>query len=342
MSNDGILILGSNEVDSLLAGRETEVIEIVESAYVAHQRGESSLPHSTFLRFPGDDTNRIIALPAFLGDGFDVAGMKWISSFPGNVRQGMERASAVLILNSRATGRPETILEGSIISARRTAASAAAAARVLLAARTPERVGLVGTGVINLEVARSLRAALPAVHRFLLFDLDAARAGRFAASLREILGEVEVAIAGSLDELLAASPLVSFATTALRPYVSDLSACVPGAVLLHVSLRDLTPEAILACDNVVDDPDHVCRAQTSVHLAEQATGGRDFIRCTLADILQGAAPARRGDGSIAVFSPFGLGVLDIAVGARVAGWAREAGRGTFIPSFLPAGQGETV
>jgi hypothetical protein len=162
----------------------------------------------------------------------------------------------------------------------------------LLEERTPERVGLVGTGVINLEIARFLSAALPEVRRFLLFDLDAACAGRFAASLREIQGEVEVATAASVDELLAASPLVSFATTALRPYVADLSACVPGAVLLHVSLRDLTPEAILACDNVVDDPDHVCRAQTAVHLAEQATGGRDFIRCTLADILQGAARRR--------------------------------------------------
>lgn len=338
MNGNGILILGADEIGPLLAGREIDLVELVERAYVAHREGKSSLPHSTFLRFPGDDTNRIIALPAFLGDGFDVAGMKWISSFPGNVRNGMERASAVLILNSCVTGRPEAILEGSIISARRTAASAAAAARALLERRTPAIAGLVGTGVINLEIARFLRAVFPKLRRFLLFDLDASRAGRFESSLHEILGEeVEVETAGSLGELLAVSPLVSFATTALRPHVADLSACVPGAVLLHVSLRDLAPEAILACDNVVDDPDHVCRAQTTMHLGEQATGGRGFIRCTLADILKGEAPARRGDGSIAVFHPFGLGVLDIAVGRWVADSARTARRGTLIHSFLPAG-----
>jgi 2,3-diaminopropionate biosynthesis protein SbnB len=339
MENNSLLILSGNDVTSLLAARESELIDLVGQAYVAHRRGASSLPHSTFLRFPGNESNRIIALPAFLGDDFAVAGIKWIASFPGNVERGMERASAVLILNSCDTGRPEAILEASVISARRTAASAALAARVLVDGTMPERIGLIGTGVINLEVARFLLAALPGARRFLLFDVDPERARRFAASLRESLGaEIEAETAASGEEVLAACPLISFATTAIRPHVRDLSACRPGAVVLHLSLRDLAPEAILACDNIVDDADHVCRAQTSLHLAEQATGGRDFIRCALADILQGTEPPRR-DGRVAVFSPFGLGVLDIAVGQRVATLARAAGVGTHIPSFLPPGAG---
>jgi ornithine cyclodeaminase len=333
MADSEILILSGEDVAVLLGGRESEVVDIVEQAYIAHRNGQSSLPHSTFLRFPGNDTDRIIALPAYLGDAFEVAGVKWIASFPGNVERGMERASSILILNSVATGRPEVILESSLISARRTAASAASAARALLSGQTPDRIGLIGTGVINLEIARFLQTVFPETRRFLLFDLDAARAGRFAGGLRENLGEIEVATAASVEEVLAACPLVAFATTAIRPHVADLSACRPGAVLLHVSLRDLTPEAVLACDNVVDDADHVCRAQTTMHLAEQATGGRAFIRCALADILQGTAPPRRGDGSVAVFNPFGLGVLDIALGKRVADWARAAGRGTSLRFF---------
>jgi 2,3-diaminopropionate biosynthesis protein SbnB len=309
MRGDSLMILSGEDVEDLLVGREAEVTEVVSKAYLAHNDGKSSLPHSTFLRFPGNDTDRIIALPAFLGEGFVVAGVKWISSFPANVQHGMARASAVLILNNCETGLPEAVLEGSLISARRTAASAALGARILLEGRDPGRVGLIGTGPINLEIARFLHALVGA-RSFLLYDLVAARAGRFAAALGRALESVEVVAAGSIEEVLAASPVVSFATTAIRPHVEDLSVCPASATILHISLRDLAPEAILACDNVVDDVDHVCRAQTSVHLAEQATGGRGFIRCTLANILQGKAspPAgRRLDCRLQPFRPWRAG-----------------------------------
>ncbi|HEX6862218.1 MAG TPA: 2,3-diaminopropionate biosynthesis protein SbnB [Thermoanaerobaculia bacterium] len=333
MSDRGILVLGGQDIAALLAGREAELIDIVGRAYLAHRDGKSSLPHSSFLRFPDNDRDRIIALPAFLADGFDLAGLKWVSSFPGNLQKGFPRASAVLILNDAHNGRPVAILEGSLISARRTAASAALGARVLLGGQMPATVGLIGTGLINQEIAQFLGVAIGA-KRFLLHDLHESRARAFAAKLGSMPGKIEAEVAESTEEVLAACPLVSFATTAAHPHIHDLSACTAGAVILHISLRDIGPEAILACDNIVDDVDHVCRERTSVHLAEQASGGRDFIRCTLADILKGNEAARRGDGSITVFSPFGLGILDIAVGELVLRTARVAGRGTEIASFL--------
>lgn len=333
-----VLILTAGEVSALLDGQEERVVGAVREAYVAHGRGRSSLPHSTFLRFPGDDTNRVIALPAYLGGSTEVAGVKWIASFPANVQRGVPRASAVLILNSPRTGRPEAILEGSVISARRTGASAALAASVLTRAGVdpPEEAGLVGAGVINLEVARFLATTVPSLRRFVLFDLDADRARAFGDRLAES-GARDWDLAPSLRDLLRRCPLTSFATTALEPHVDDLSPCPPGATVLHVSLRDVAPRAILAADNVVDDPDHVCRAQTSVHLAEQQTGSREFIRCTLAEILEGHSPPRPDDGRVTVFSPFGLGVLDLALGDLVLELAAERGMGTVVPSFLPAG-----
>jgi ornithine cyclodeaminase/alanine dehydrogenase-like protein (mu-crystallin family) len=144
---------------------------------------------------------------------------------------------------------------------------------------------------------------------------------------------VRVELAEDHKAALRDSLLTSIATTALAPHISELDDCPPRSVILHISLRDLTPELILSCDNVVDDVDHVCRAQTSVHLAEQQVGHRDFMRCTLAQILKGRAPAR--NGSVCVFSPFGLGVLDLAVGKLAHDLALQQGREQWISSFLP-------
>lgn len=335
---EGVLVLGAGEVAGLLEGREAEVIAAVREAYLAHGRGRSSLPHSTFLRFPGDDVNRIIGLPAYLGDGFEVSGIKWIASYPGNVARGLPRASAVVVLNSTETGRPTAILEGSLISARRTAASAALAAQVL-ASEPPETAGLVGTGLINHETARFLRTVFPDLRRFVLHDLDSGRARAFGERLRAEAQDLSFEVAASTREVLARCPLVSFATTAVRPHVPDLDACPPGATILHVSLRDLAPEAVLAADNVVDDRDHVLRAGTSLHLASEraseGAGPSELIRATLAEVLEGPPWPERRRAPVTVFSPFGLGVLDLAVAQRVHALAREAGAGTEVPGFLP-------
>jgi N-[(2S)-2-amino-2-carboxyethyl]-L-glutamate dehydrogenase len=335
MHDGNMLVLRGNETQALLEGREREIMQTVKAAYIVHALGESSLPHSTFLNFPNEQRNRIIALPAYLGNEFSVAGVKWISSFPNNLSRGMDRASAVVILNSLETGRPEAILEGSVISAKRTAASAVLAATVLADSEKLEGVTMVGCGLINFEIARFLKAACPQLKKLYLFDLSSERAAKFKENCEATFEGVTAEAIDDLSEALGRAPVISLATTAVKPHISSLSACAPGSVILHISLRDLTQEVILDCDNIVDDIEHVCRAQTSLHLAEQLTSGRGFIRCALADILTDVAPARKDKESIAVFSPFGLGVLDLAVGKLVRDLGVTQERGTVIKSFLP-------
>jgi 2,3-diaminopropionate biosynthesis protein SbnB len=338
MRDGDITILRGSEVREVLAGRELELIQAVRIAYETHGDGDSSLPHSTFLPFPGQPRNRIIALPAYLGGACRIAGVKWVSSFPDNLQLGADRASAMVILNSTQTGRPEAVLEGSVISAKRTAASAALAAQCLVSDSKIDHVGMIGCGLISFEIARFLLAVFPEVQTLTLFDKDEARAKQFAN--KKIFDGVKVEIAKDVNAVLRSCPLISIATTALKPHITDIGECPRGSTILHISLRDLTPEVILSCDNVVDDIDHVCRAQTSVHLAEQLAGHRKFIRCTLADILKGRAPARNGSEAVSVFSPFGLGVLDLAVSKLVRDLALDQGLETVIDSFLPSSWAE--
>ena len=96
---------------------------------------------------------------------------------------------------------------------------------------------------------------------------------------------------------------------------TDVSWFQHHPLVLHVSLRDLAPEILLASTNIVDDVEHCLKANTSPHLVEQLTGSRDFLAGTLDEVMAGrvTVPADRP----VVFSPFGLGVLDLAVGKYV-------------------------
>lgn len=341
-SGGDVFVLSGEDVLDLLRGREQEILDAVRVAYELHSRGETVLPSSSFLRFPGKKRERIIALPAYLGGSVETAGIKWIASFPENVRRGMDRASAVIVLNSMETGRPTALMEGSVISAKRTAASGALAARHLHQGPPPRALGLIGCGLINFEVARFVLAVHPEVEEFVLFDLDAERAERFGDRLRRLRPGAGVRVAQRSADAFGAAPLVSLATTAVEPHLDDLSSAQDGATILHLSLRDFTPEVILASDNLADDVEHVCQAQTSVHLAAQRTGDTAFVRGTLADVLLERIPARSPDHRVTIFNPFGMGVLDMALARLAMDLAPEQGRGTRIPSFVPQAWGERV
>ena len=330
------MIIGADEVEAALEGKEESVLNAVQSAYETHSRGASSLPHSSFLRFPDSEKDRIICLPAYLGDEYQLAGVKWIASMPDNVARGMERASAVMILNDRLTGRPKAVVEGSIISKQRTAASAALASRVL-AHGEPNAIGFVGCGPINLAVAQFLAVVWPNVSRFVAFDLDPVRAEGFGETLLASRPVATFSVASSLDELLKECQMVVFGTTAISPYIENLDACPRGATILHVSLRDLSADTILSNHNIVDDLDHVNRAATSIHLASQQEGHTDFVHSSLGDILLGKVDLPERDHRKLIFTPFGLGVLDLAVADLVMSTLAESGGGTRVRSFLPRG-----
>jgi len=328
-----LLILRGEEIQFLLEGHEHAVIDRVQKAYAYHLQGMDVLPHSSFLRFPDDARNRIIALPAYLGGDFEVAGIKWISSFPGNLSQGIQRASGIVILNSMQTGRPEALLEASVINAKRTAASAALAAKYL--SHPVDEATIVGCGIISFEIVRFLKVVYPGLQRLTIFDLDVRRATYFQQQCVKYFGFKHVQIAADLDSALSAASLVSFATTAAVPHINDLSMLAPGATVLHISLRDLAPEVILSAENIVDDIDHVCRAQTSLDLAQQVTGNRDFIRGTLADLILKNITLENS-GKLRIFSPFGLGILDLAVGTLIKELGIAQQKGTLVNSFAPA------
>ncbi|MFD4231136.1 2,3-diaminopropionate biosynthesis protein SbnB [Streptomyces sp. NPDC058545] len=309
-------VISGAQVQRALHGREKRLVELVEATYRVHGTGDSVNPPSHFLRFPDRPSSRIIALPASIGGEVRVDGLKWISSFPDNVTAGIPRASAVLILNDPGTGYPFACLESSIISATRTAASAASAADWLSRDRPrPTRVGFFGAGLIARYIHTFLAGTGWSFDEIGVHDLSADSAAGFRCYLEQSGTNGRITVHDSAEQLIRHSDLVVFATVAGQPHVSDLSWFAHNPLVLHVSLRDLAPEILLASTNIVDDVEHCLKADTSPHLAEQLTGNRDFLHGTLDDVMAGrvTVPTDRP----VVFSPFGLGVLDLAVGKDV-------------------------
>jgi 2,3-diaminopropionate biosynthesis protein SbnB len=326
-------VISGAQVQHALQGRENQIVELVEATYRLHSAGESVNPPSYFLRFPDRPSSRIIALPASIGGQVRVDGLKWISSFPENVAAGIPRASAVLILNDHDTGYPFSCLESSIISANRTAALAASAADWLSRGRRrPTRVGFFGVGLIARYIHTFLAATGWSFDEIGVHDLSADSAAGYCGYLERSGTASRIIVHDSAEQLIRSCDLVVFATVAGQPHVSDLSWFAHNPLVLHVSLRDLAPEIVLASTNIVDDIEHCLKANTSLHLAEQLTGNRDFLHGTLDDVMAGraAVPANRP----VVFSPFGLGVLDLAVGKYVYDEVARAGELHVIDNFF--------
>jgi ornithine cyclodeaminase len=193
-------------------------------------------------------------------------------------------------------------------------------------------VGFFGVGLIARFIHTFLAGTGWSFDEIGVHDLSADSAAGFRGYLEESGTAGQITVHDSAEQLIRSSDLVVFATVAGQPHIHDVSWFDHNPLVLHVSLRDLAPEILLASTNVVDDVEHCLKADTSPHLAEQLTGNRDFLLGTLDDVMAGrvAVPT----GRPVVFSPFGLGVLDLAVGKFVHDEVSRSGRLHVVEDFF--------
>jgi len=197
---DAFAVITAATILPLIRDDLSGCIAVVRDAYLAQAEGRGVNPRSVFMRFADRPDCRIIALPSHLGAPWRTSGLKWVASYPANVERGIPRASAVLLLNDHDFGHPFACLEGSVISAARTAASAVLAASHLRSG--DHHVGTLGCTVGGesdrpLPGELSIEMLTRAAERLAFFGrFDAQPLGMFAADpLKEPLVKI-VAIAG--------------------------------------------------------------------------------------------------------------------------------------------------
>ncbi len=326
------LCISNNVVKGLLANPEIN-IQIVENAYNEYSKGNAVCPESVFLRFPWKGKDRIIGLPAYLKEP-ESTGIKWISSFPGNRTMGKQRASAVVILNDTKTGYPVACIEGALISAVRTAAFAALTTQHLLD-KNPSKIGVIGTGFIAKNIIEHLIGIDKCPEILSVYDIERNQLLKSKDFLSEkFQGKIEVS--ETVRDVSQNADLIIITTDAITPHISEIDLFNPGSLILHISLRDLSVEIMQKCINVTDNVEDAIREGTSLGNAYNKYGQELMQIYSLHEILINEEAKRIIDQKMKpiIFSPFGLGVLDIAIAQYVYDSAKLSGLGQEIHNFF--------
>ncbi|WP_406721587.1 hypothetical protein RPE78_06730 [Thioclava litoralis] len=322
---DGLNYVRAEDIASILASSRGQIIDVVAETYDAFYHQEAINPDTYSLRFPQKANSRINALPSYIGRDIDLAGLKWVASFPDNVARNRQRASALIVVNSFETGYPLAVLDGTAISSARTVASAALAARRLVPSRETDELTFYGAGVINRDLLAYLQADGWRFDHVTICDPVSASAEAFSqhCTLRGMSAQIGEA------PRRCDSGLMAFATSALEPWYDHPFHA--DQTVLHMSLRDVVPERLKApVFNVVDDVNHALKANTSLHLLQQMQGHVENV----ANFAAIAPGARRPEGPVVV-SAFGMGILDLAVAHFVLNAAQDRGTLCRIDGLLP-------
>lgn len=322
------LLLTETDVAALL---ETgPLVDLMEATLADFSRGSTIQPVRTILRLE-DHGSFIGVMPAAL-PGDAGAGLKVVSVAPRNAGRGLPTHLATILVLDPATGALEAILDGRLVTERRTAAVSAAAAR-RLANPGAGTLALLGSGVQAGSHLEAFAAVLP-LREARVWSPDPDRREAFARA-RDGTGGVAVRAVASAETAVRGADLVVTVTAARAPvlcgdwlapgaHVSAVGSCTPDS-------RELDGEAVRRSRVFVDSL-AAARQEAGDLLGAAREGGWDFadVAGELGALFAGAVPGRRDAREVTLFESLGLACEDVAAARWLIGRAREHGVGASL------------
>jgi len=316
-----LLYLSRADVEAL-AIPVADVIADVEAAFGAKGRGDVEMPPKPGLH-PRQDAF-IHAMPAFIRSQ-DVAGLKWVAGYPENARRGLPYISGLLILNDAGTGLPLAVMDASWITAVRTGAATAVAAKHL-ARKDAAQLAIIGCGVQGRSNLDALHQVLPRLGRVLAYDINAQALAAFGAyaAVRYDLPVTPCAAAEEAvrpaDVVVTATPILAHPHPVLRPEWLK-----PGVFVCALDFDSyVTPEAFAAADRLFTDD----VAQLDHYRAEGVFHGVPPHVADLGDVVAGRMRGRVRAEDRIISVHLGIALEDVACARRVYDAAVRSGKGT--------------
>jgi alanine dehydrogenase len=324
-SSSGTILLSRGDVERLLT--PDECIVAVEDAFRQHALGKA--PPPGILGFHAQDGSfHIKAALLTLDQPYFAA--KINANFPNNgPRHGLPTIQGVVALCEADKGVPLAVMDSMAITALRTAAAMAVAAKYLAREKCDAALICGCGGQAPAQLRALLRVRRPS--QVYAYDQDVEKAKAFAASLGAETA-IEIVPADDLPQAVAASDIVITCTTAQRYFVTR-EMVRPGTFVAGVGAdnenkQELDP-LLLARSKLVTDLTEQCAAIGDLHHALVAgVISRADVHAELGEIIAGRKPGRTSDDEITVFDSSGTALQDIAAAAAVYRRALEHGQGT--------------
>ncbi|WP_227979110.1 ornithine cyclodeaminase family protein [Nocardia spumae] len=328
-----MLVLGRADVESALDA--DTLIDAMGPAMADLSADRVSAPNRTATVVAAGETfTGLLDMPAYVPSSGALTS-KLVSVFPGNTGTEHPVRQAIVVVFDPRTGTPAAVLDGTSLTAARTAACSALSAR-LLARADSEILAILGTGVQARAHARFVSRVRP-FRQVRVAGSDRDRTAAAAAALAAEL-DVEVAAAPFYQEALDGADVVCGATFAAEPAIRR-AWLAPGthvtSVGYHPSGREVDDETIAEALLFVESRDAALQAiPPNRDLAEPLQRGlisAADIRAELGELVAGTAVGRTDDRQLTLYKSVGVAVQDAAAAALVLSVAQERGLGVHAP-----------
>lgn len=359
LSEPDMIKAGVKNMDQCVEAMEDLLVTLNKGDYVMAGVNHSS--HGAQVIFPDDpqfegmpknaDDRRFMAMPAYLGGKYQMAGMKWYGSNCENKASGLPRSILMMMLNDKDTGAPLALMSANLVSCYRTGAIPGVGAKYL-AGKDSETVTIIGPGVMGRTCLLAFLSVCPKITTVKVKGRGLRSLHAFEEFVKKECPQIQqIIVCDSMEEAVKDSDIICVTSTAPVkeidfPYIAEDWVKKGALICLPSAARFDDDFLINRCKKVVDNyklyeawaeefpyPSYemvqIIGSKFTDYLHEGRIQREDIV--DIADIINKKHPGRESDDEIIVYSVGGMPVEDIAWGGTVYRNALKEGIGVELP-----------
>jgi ornithine cyclodeaminase/alanine dehydrogenase-like protein (mu-crystallin family) len=359
LSEPDMIKAGVKNMDQCVEAMEDLLVTLNKGDYV--MAGVNHNSHGAQVIFPDDpqfegmpknaDDRRFMAMPAYLGGKYQMAGMKWYGSNCENKASGLPRSILMMMLNDKDTGAPLALMSANLVSCYRTGAIPGVGAKYL-AGKDSETVTIIGPGVMGRTCLLAFLSVCPKITTVKVKGRGLRSLHAFEEFVKKECPQIQqIIVCDSMEEAVKDSDIICVTSTAPVkeidfPYIAEDWVKKGALICLPSAARFDDDFLINRCKKVVDNyklyeawaeefpyPSYemvqIIGSKFTDYLHEGRIQREDIV--DIADIINKKHPGRESDDEIIVYSVGGMPVEDIAWGGTVYRNALKEGIGVELP-----------